>query len=570
LHQKPGKGARIMWRNEGKIRMKAAIVLFCCLALFLLGPAAVSLSANVQWTQLPLYVLPGQAPDIYSLAIDPSNSQTLYAGTWGNWLYKSSDGGTSWLESANGLDGSVVPSLALDPSNPKILYAGTDYGVYKSTNGGTSWAAFSSGLNGGVQCVAIDPSNSQTLYAGVFKSTTGGVSWTEFSNGLPSIDMRSLAIDPSNSQTLYAGIYTYGVFKSTNGGTNWTDASSGLTNGVIICLVIDPANSQTLYAGTDGGGVCKSSNGGSSWVATSSGLTNNSVWSLAIDPSNSQILYAGTDGGGVCKSSNGGATWVEYSGGLTSSSAWSLAIDPSNSQILYAGTHLGVFKWTSGSTPSPSPSPSPTPSPSPSPSPSPTTPPGSFTDVPPGYWAHDEIMSLVTTGVINGYPDGTFKPENPVTRAEFAKMALLSLGYTQVYPASPSFPDLDPTAWYYGYVEGAVKNGLVQGYPDGTFQPQGHITMAEILTVIMRAKSRTPQDPVVPAPVILLRDLDGSLRPITADDWFFQIVGSAENWGLLRFPEKVQIAQPGSGPDEYEFRFNSPASRAQTAVFLWR
>jgi outer membrane protein assembly factor BamB len=207
--------------------------------------------------------------------------------------------------------------------------------------------------------------------------------------------------------------------------------------------------------------------------------------------------------------------------------------------------------------------------PTPTPSSTPSSP-LSFPDVPSDYWAYAEIMKLVGEGVINGYPDGTFKPEFPVTRAEFSKMVLLSLGYSQEFPSTPSFPDLDPTEWYYGYVEGAAKHGLVKGYPDGTFKPQGNITLAEILTVIVRAKGWSEVSPPGPPPYIFLHDRDDSVRLITAEDWYYGVVGAATQNGLLLFPDYSQITAPGAGSGEYEVRFNFPATRAQTGVFLSR
>ncbi|MEI6310394.1 MAG: S-layer homology domain-containing protein [bacterium] len=223
-------------------------------------------------------------------------------------------------------------------------------------------------------------------------------------------------------------------------------------------------------------------------------------------------------------------------------------------------------------TPSPSPSPSPTATLGPPPSsPSPTIIPSlSFPDVPPDYWAYDEIMSLVGAGVVVGYPDGTFKPEFPVTRAEFCKMTLLALGLAPESPASPSFPDVAPGEWYYGYVEGAVKHNLVKGYPDGSFRPQGNITLAEVLTVIVRTQQWELVSPPGPPPYILVLEPDNVVRNLSSADWFYSSVGAAATHGLLLFPDDSQIASPGAGSGEYELRFNSPASRAQTAVFLHR
>ncbi|MCX5977073.1 MAG: hypothetical protein NTV33_09680 [Coprothermobacterota bacterium] len=377
-----------MRRRKGTYWVKAAIMIVCSLTLVWLGPAGIvgqeqeraprqastplsssassvsslsaagELAAGGQWAPLPLY------GEIMSLAIDPSNALALYAGTRGNGVYKSSDGGASWAASSSGLPSGASPNgdarcLVIVPSNPQTLYVGTYSGVFKSANGGTNWAASSSGLtNTNVWCLAIDPSNPQTLYAGtygigggVFKSSNGGTSWALSStglaySGLAYSDVPCLAINPITPQILYAGTYGGWLFKSANGGANWASSSTGLTSSRVMCLALDPSTPQTLYAGTDGVGACKSANGGANWAASSTGLTNNFIQCLAIDPSTPQNIYAGTWEGGVCKSANGGANWTAFSSGLTSLNVQALAIDPSNPQILYAGANGGVFKYT--------------------------------------------------------------------------------------------------------------------------------------------------------------------------------------------------------------------------------
>ena len=80
-----------------------------------------------------------------TLAIDPSNPATLYAGTCAG-LYKSTNGGGSWSQVNNGLPILSNP-VVIDPSNPDTLYAGTSAGLYKSTNGGGSWSPVNNGLS---------------------------------------------------------------------------------------------------------------------------------------------------------------------------------------------------------------------------------------------------------------------------------------------------------------------------------------------------------------------------------------------------------------------------------------
>jgi TonB family protein len=108
------------------------------------------------------------APVVVAIAMSPSTPATLYAGTRGSGVFKSTNGGTSWTTVNSGLTDMYVHALAIGPSTPTTLYAGTSgSGVFKSTDGGTSWSAVNSGLTDlNVYALAIDPSTPTTLYAG--------------------------------------------------------------------------------------------------------------------------------------------------------------------------------------------------------------------------------------------------------------------------------------------------------------------------------------------------------------------------------------------------------------------
>ena len=107
---------------------------------------------------------------ISALAIDPTTPTTLYAGTQGGGVFKSTNGGASWSAVNTGLVASHVFALVIDPTTPTTLYAGTDVGVFKSTNGGGSWSAVNTGLTdfAFVSALAIDPMTATTLYAGTY------------------------------------------------------------------------------------------------------------------------------------------------------------------------------------------------------------------------------------------------------------------------------------------------------------------------------------------------------------------------------------------------------------------
>ncbi|KAF1086044.1 Endoglucanase precursor [Sporotomaculum syntrophicum] len=110
-----------------------------------------------------------------------------------------------------------------------------------------------------------------------------------------------------------------------------------------------------------------------------------------------------------------------------------------------------------------------------------------FVDVPNSHWAYDVITDLCRQEIISGYPDGTFKPANNITRAEFAKIIVEAMELAEEKPVDPSFTDVSSNAWYYGYVEAAAKAGLVKGYNSGQFMPNAQITREQIAAILVRA-----------------------------------------------------------------------------------
>lgn len=114
--------------------------------------------------------------------------------------------------------------------------------------------------------------------------------------------------------------------------------------------------------------------------------------------------------------------------------------------------------------------------------------PRTFVDVPMNQWYANAVTSLAGMGVINGYPDGTFKPDAPITRAEFVTMAMNFAKADK--GAACGFADVSENMWYYNAITGATENGWISGYPDGTFGPDRYITRAEVTSVINRMENR--------------------------------------------------------------------------------
>ncbi|MBU8905935.1 S-layer homology domain-containing protein [Desertibacillus haloalkaliphilus] len=113
----------------------------------------------------------------------------------------------------------------------------------------------------------------------------------------------------------------------------------------------------------------------------------------------------------------------------------------------------------------------------------------SFADVSGHAYYEEPIQALVDKGIIKGYADGTFKPDNRVTRAEVAQIIVDTLDIDTTNVTSPGFTDVDVDDWYYGSIAALVEKGIVNGYKDGSYNPNGSITRAEMAKVLVEAFS---------------------------------------------------------------------------------
>lgn len=114
-----------------------------------------------------------------------------------------------------------------------------------------------------------------------------------------------------------------------------------------------------------------------------------------------------------------------------------------------------------------------------------------YTDVKSTDWYNNAISTLSNMGIINGYPDGTFRPNAGITRAEFAKIAVSFFKDNVRMTIGDAFSDIGGK-WYTEYINLAVELAIVNGYPDGTFRPNNLITRAEAMTIVNNTLRRTP------------------------------------------------------------------------------
>jgi photosystem II stability/assembly factor-like uncharacterized protein len=309
---------------------------------------------------------------IRGIVIRPSDPNSILIGAAAGGVWKSTDGGASWLPKTDGGDPISIGCLV---NNGDIVYAGTGEGwgntdasygggIYKSTDFGDSWTLLSSTVGSNiwnfknVLRMAFDPSGdvyavtksynyeggvgSYYTNGGLYESTNGGSSWVNISSSMSfsSNYFNGSDVLPFSSSTILFATQnngsTYGgIFKTTNGGTSWTKITSGLpTTGYMrISLTQDPSNSNTVYAaiastdnssGGDAGlkGIYKSTDAGDNWTALTKPSNISSTGNLsylgtqgwygnviAVDPGNSNNIYLG--GVDMMKSTNGGSSWSQ-------------------------------------------------------------------------------------------------------------------------------------------------------------------------------------------------------------------------------------------------------------------
>lgn len=145
-----------------------------------------------------------------------------------------------------------------------------------------------------------------------------------------------------------------------------------------------------------------------------------------------------------------------------------------------------------------------------------------FSDVPKGYWAANYIGYMQQFGVITGYSDGSFRPDAPVTRAEFAAIASR---FEKLTKGSKSFTDVPDTYWAARYINFAATRGWVTGYSDGTFKPENPITRAEVAAVTCRLLERSADQSYIRSHLNELR----TFADMTESHWAYWYAMEAAN-----------------------------------------
>ena len=269
-----------------------AFVFFITLTFALCGFLS---SARAQgWVDLGLY-----GGQIYDIAIDPSNTNHMFAGGYlGGGLYSTTNGGTNWQEVLTGHEGgelereatfrnTVVYAVKIAPSNSDVIWAAHNYWAEKSTNGGATWTHI---WNSAMQddCTGC-PNDSTADYAGSEQFRY----------------CESLAIHPTDPQTVYVGtggpystVSNGAIYKTTDGGTSWSKLPYTFDY-TVVDIEIDTINNNIVWAITSDFGsagwvnsIYRSSTGGTNWTRFFTQYSPHGFYDLIIRPTPNEIFIA--------------------------------------------------------------------------------------------------------------------------------------------------------------------------------------------------------------------------------------------------------------------------------------
>ena len=267
------------------------------------------------------------------VAVNPLNTQILYAENFRKSLQRSADGGLNWASLSGGSEPSgnflfIVP-YAMDPTTPSRLWYGGAF-AWRSNNNGSNWTRVSNSFSWRISAWAVAPSNSNYVYVGTqygtqagFQAASGRVWHTAAATTLTGPTtwlssqprwgyVSSVKVDPTNPLVVYATYSTFNftntiglnstghVFKSSDAGMTWTridgTGANALPDVPVLTLAIDPAHAGRLYAGTDIG-VFVTLDGGANWYRENTGFANVQVEHLQVQNiGGTNYLYAFTHG----------------------------------------------------------------------------------------------------------------------------------------------------------------------------------------------------------------------------------------------------------------------------------
>lgn len=297
-------------------------------------------------------------------------NKRLYIGTDCGLTVMAGDG-PAWRRYQDALPGKFVRAMTSVRGHNAAYACIVRDGLYATWDGGATWQL---ALAGNVHSVAVDPNDSNIVYAGtepvsLFRSTDGGHNWTELTalkNQPESVTEKwwfpqypheshvlSIFVDWRDSRVLCVGLEHGGILRSSDGGAYWEDLSEGIEYIDIHTVKGDPIHADLYYAAT-ARGFYRSDQQGRNWVFSERGLNRSYFHDLVVIPGEPPALFLTTANGtppawirkgkaqsAIFRSLDCGASWQQLTGGLPASMErmiWNLSVDPDAPDDLYAGT----------------------------------------------------------------------------------------------------------------------------------------------------------------------------------------------------------------------------------------
>jgi photosystem II stability/assembly factor-like uncharacterized protein len=295
-------------------------------------------------------VAPMHGKSIRAMSVAASDSKVLTVGTLEG-VFRSKDAGKNWEKiSSTNSEIKNIESIAVDPKDPNVVYAGTWHLAWKTADGGATWEHINKGMidDSDVFSIIVDSSNSSVVFAsacsGIYKSQSAGEQFQKI-QGIPFSARRTRVLkqDPGNPAVVYAGT-TEGLWKTTDSGKTW----KRVTNPEVVVndVMVDPRNSQRVLLATDRAGVLASNDGTASFTASNHGYTHRYVTTILADKNDPETIYVGVvndrELGGVFASHDGGQHWMQKSAGLDGRDVF--VLKQGNNGQLVAGTNRGMFE----------------------------------------------------------------------------------------------------------------------------------------------------------------------------------------------------------------------------------
>lgn len=372
------------------MRLRFPLVAICLLALVaaVFGqdgtqpkPAIETALSRLEWRSIGPANMGGRIADVEGVPGDP---KTVYVASGSGGLWKTTNGGVSWKPIFEREGTLSIGDIALAPSNPEVVWVGTGEsnvrnsvsfgdGVYKSTDGGKTWLHMGLKESEHVSAIAIHPQNPDIVYVGalghafgpndergVFMTTDGGKTWTKTLYIDNQHGVADLDIDPTNPNILYAGMWSFerkpwthrsgsekgGVYKSIDGGRTWNKLTNGLPKLLgRIGIRVAPSNPNVVYAIVEAkeGTLYRSDDRGETFrmVSKQESIVSRGFYytRVRVSPTNENQIYAVAST--LFTSVDGGKTFRS----ITSRSHidfHALWIDPKNPKHMWHGQDGGI------------------------------------------------------------------------------------------------------------------------------------------------------------------------------------------------------------------------------------